>query len=87
MLQSKLAKLLVLTDIFINEIEDDTLKMNNTTKEIHKKLHELKPVFLTILDEFYKSDNVSRTTFYNTLSDKFEYNYKREFHKYFKIKI
>ena len=84
--QQKLAKLMVLTDLLVTEFDNNVLKLEEA-KLINEKLTELQPLFLTILDAFYNNVEVQKTTFYSKLAEKFEYNYTREFHKYFKIKL
>ena len=82
MIQKKLLKLLVLTDILIQEIEDDTLEMNDTTKEIHNKLNELNKLFLPILDKFYENKQLQKSTISQDIQKKFYYNIDREFKRY-----
>lgn len=84
-IQKKLNKLLLLTDMFIQEIEDEELEMNEKTSLLHDKLKEVNVLLLPLLDNFYKNEGVSQTNFYQELQSKFNYNFNREYKRYFKF--
>jgi len=82
MSQKKLNKILILTDLFIQEI--DGIGMNNKTVEINNKLKEINELLLPILDKFYENKGVSKTNFYQTIIQKFNYIFEREFKRFHK---
>tara|TARA_R110000796_G_scaffold915_4_gene3522 strand:- start:737 stop:997 length:261 start_codon:yes stop_codon:yes gene_type:complete len=83
MIQKKLFKMLILTDVYIQEIEDDTLEMNDITKEVNEKLKEVNELLLPILDKFYENNiKLSRTTISQDVQKKFNYNIDRVLKSY-----
>tara|TARA_R110000796_G_scaffold97429_2_gene204445 strand:- start:18704 stop:18964 length:261 start_codon:yes stop_codon:yes gene_type:complete len=78
MIQKKLFKMLILTDVYIQEIEDDTLEMNDITKAVNIKLKEVNELLLPILDKFYDNNvKLSRSTISQDVQKKLNYNIDR----------
>ena len=77
--------MLILTDVYIQEIEDDTLEMNDITKAVNIKLKEVNELLLPILDKFYHNNvKLRRSTISQDIQDKLNYNIDRvlKAHKY-----
>jgi hypothetical protein len=78
MINKKLFKMLILTDVYIQEIEDDTLEMNDITKAVNIKLKEVNELLLPILDKFYHNNvKLRRSTISQDIQDKLNYNIDR----------
>jgi hypothetical protein len=83
MIQKKLFKMLILTDVYIQEIEDDTLEMNDITKAVNIKLKEVNELLLPILDKFYHNNvKLRRSTISQDIQDKLNYNIERVLKSY-----
>ncbi len=78
-LQKKLAKILVLTNLLIIEIDDPSKTPNKKTKEIQDKARELQGLLEPVLDSFYSLDGVQKTNVFNTLTRKFDYIFEKEY--------
>ena len=76
--QKKLAKILVLTDLLISEIDEPVLTPTKETKQIQDKARELQTLLIPVLDRFYTSE-VQKTIFFTTLSNKFNYIFNKEY--------
>jgi hypothetical protein len=77
--QKKLAKIFVLTDLLIQEIDDPTRTPTKQTKAIQDKAKELQSMLEPVLDGFYKSKEVQKSTFFITMQNKFNYIFDKEF--------
>jgi predicted DNA-binding protein YlxM (UPF0122 family) len=77
--QKKLAKIFVLTDLLIQEIDDPTRTPTKQTKAIHDKAKELQVMLEPILDKFYDNKSVQKSTFFITMQNKFNYIFNKEF--------
>jgi len=78
-MQKKLAKLFVLTDLLCQEIDDPVLVPNKETKKIQDKARELQELLLPVVDRFYDKKGVSKSTFFITMQNKFNYNFNKEY--------
>lgn len=78
-MQKKLSKLFVLTSLLAEEIDDPVLVPNKETKAIQDKARELQSLLLPIVDKFYQKKEVSRTTFFSTMEQKFNYIFNKEY--------
>lgn len=78
-IQKKLSKILVLADILISEIDDPVIVPNKETKLIQDKARELQELLIPVVDKFYKSKDASKTTFFNTMANKIEYIFQKEY--------
>ena len=77
--QKKLAKIFVLTDLLIQEIDDPTRTPTKETKLIHDKAKELQALLEPVLERFYSNKQVKQSTFFVTMQNKFEYIFNKEF--------
>lgn len=78
-MQKKLSKILVLSDLLIQEIDEPVLNPTKQTKEIQDKARELQELLIPILDKFYKSKGVSKSVFFSIMAEKFNYNFNKEY--------
>lgn len=76
--QKKLAKIFVLTDLLISEIDEPPTTPTKQTKIIQDKARELQSLLEPVLFKFYNSD-VKKTTFFTTLGNKFNYIFDKEY--------
>ena len=79
MIQKKLSKIFVLTDLLIQEIDDHVRTPTKKTKEIQDKAKELQTLLEPILFEFYDKKEIKKTTFFITLQNKFNYIFDKEY--------
>ena len=77
--QKKLAKIFVLTDLLIQEIDDPTRTPTKESKAIQDKAKELQTMLEPILDKFYDNKSVKESTFFVTLQNKFNYIFDKEY--------
>ena len=78
-MQKKLSKIFVLTDLLIQEIDSPVLTPTKETKLIQSKSRELQELLEPVIDRFYKSKEVSKTTFFLTMQTKFNYMFNKEY--------
>lgn len=78
-MQKKLNKIFILSDLLIQELDD--LKGSEVSKNIKKKANILNTSLLPIIDNFYKSKGVSKTTFYQLVQQKIDYIFNKEYKK------
>jgi len=78
-LQKKLAKLFILNDLLIQEIDDPMVNVTDETKAIYDKSIELQELLIPVVDQFYKSKTVSQSTFFLIMQDKFNYIFDKEY--------
>jgi hypothetical protein len=76
--QKKLAKILVLTDLLITEIDEPVLTPTKETKQIQDKARELQTLLEPVLDKFYRNE-VNKSIFFSTLCNKFNYIFNKEY--------
>jgi len=78
-MQKKLSKILVLSDMLIQEIDDPVSTPNKKTKEIQDKARELQSLLTPVVDQFYKSKGVSKSLFFQTMHNKINYIFDKEY--------
>lgn len=78
-MQKRLFKILTLTDLLTTEIDEPSLTANKETKEFLESLQKVQELGLPILDKFYLNKQVSKSTVFNTLTQKLNYNINKEF--------
>lgn len=76
--QKKLAKIFVLTDLLITEIDEPTKTPTPQTKKIQDKAKELQTMLEPVLDRFYNG-GIKQTTFFIELQRKINYNFDKEY--------
>ena len=77
-MQKKLSKIFVLVDLLIQEIDDPVKKPTKETKKIQDKARELQNMLIPVIDKFYTNE-ISKTTFFLTMQNKFEYIFNKEY--------
>lgn len=76
--QKKLAKIFVLTDLLITEIDEPTKVPTPETKKLQDKAKEFQSMLEPILERFY-SGGIKQTTFFIELQRKINYNFDKEY--------
>jgi hypothetical protein len=76
--QKKLAKIFVLTDLLITEIDEPTKQPTPQTKAIQDKAREFQKVLEPVLERFYNG-SPKQTTFFIELQRKFNYIFDKEY--------
>jgi len=76
-MQKKLSKIFVLSDLLIQEIDSPVLVPTKQTKEIQDKARELQILLEPVIDKFYNNTEVSKSTLFLTLQNKFNYNFDK----------
>lgn len=77
--QKKLSKVFVLVDLLVQEIDDPVMIPTKETKRIHDKAKELQKLLEPVIDKFYQKKQVSKSTFFITLQNKFNYIFNKEY--------
>jgi hypothetical protein len=77
--QKKLAKIFVLIDLLIQEIDDSTRTPTKESKAIQDKAKELQAMLEPLLDRFYDNKSVKQSNFFQTLQNKFNYIFDKEY--------
>lgn len=76
--QKKLAKIFVLTDLLITEIDDPVKTPTKETKAIQDKLKEAQLMLEPVLSRFY-SGEAAKSTFFLEIANKIEYVFNRAY--------
>lgn len=76
--QQKLTRIFVLTSLLIDEIDDPTRTPTKQTKQIQDKAKELQGILEPVLERFYQSDDVRRSTAFKTIESKINYILNKE---------
>ena len=77
--QKKLAKLFVLVDLLVQEIDYKDRVPTKETKAIQDKAKELQQMLEPVLERFYNNNGVSSSTFFLILQNKFNYIFDKEY--------
>jgi len=77
--QMKLAKIFVLCDLLIQEIDDPAKIPTKDSKMIQDKSRELQGLLEPMLERFYNNKEIQKTTFFIELQNKFNYNFKKAY--------
>lgn len=78
-MQKKLAKIFVLVDLLIQEIDDPVKTPTKQTKQIQDKAKELQSMLEPVLNSFYNNKEVKKSTFFITMQNKFNYIFDKEY--------
>ena len=78
-MQKKLSKILVLSELLIDEIDDSVITPTKETRDIQYKAMDLQSLLLPVVDKFYQSKQVRRSTFFNIMNQKFNYIFNKEY--------
>jgi hypothetical protein len=76
--QQKLTRIFVLTSLLIDEIDESTRTPTKQTKEIQDKARELQIILEPVLERFYQSEDVRRSTAFKTIESKINYILNKE---------
>lgn len=76
--QQKLTRIFVLTSLLIDEIDEPTRTPTKQTKEIQDKARELQSILEPVLERFYQSEDVRRSTSFKTIESKIYYILNKE---------
>lgn len=79
MIQKKIAKIFVLTDLLVQELDVENRVPTKETKLILDKAKEFQKVLEPVLDRFYDNKEVQKSTFFITLQQKFDYIFNKEY--------
>jgi hypothetical protein len=77
--QKKIAKIFVLTDLLLQELEVENKVPTKETKVIKDKCNDLINVLEPVLNRFYNNKEVSKSIFFITLQNKFNYIFNKEY--------
>lgn len=80
-MQKRLFKILTLTELLVNEIDEPSLTAHPKTKEFLEALQKVQELGEPIIDNFYTNKQVSKSTFFNVMSEKIDFIFKKEFNK------
>ena len=80
--QKNYSKSLILIDMLIENIDDIKENLTPEMKLIRLDLDSLQNKIIPLVDEIYKNKFVRKSTFYQILQEKFNYNLDRELKKY-----
>ena len=78
-MQKKLSKIFVLVDLLVQEIDEPVMTPTKQTKEIQDKARELQKLLEPVLDKFYSNNTVSKSNFFQTMQNKFNYIFDKEY--------
>ena len=80
--QKNYSKFLVLINMSIESIDDIKENLTPEMKLIRLDLDSLQNKIIPLVDEIYKNKFLRKSTFYQILQEKFNYNLDRELKKY-----
>lgn len=78
-MQKKLSKIFMLVDLLVQEIDEPVMTPTKQTKEIQDKARELQKLLEPVLDKFYSNNTVSKSNFFQTMQNKFNYIFDKEY--------
>jgi hypothetical protein len=78
-MQKKLARVFVLVDLLVQEIDEPVMTPTKQTKQIQDKARELQELLLPVLQKFYENKTVSQSNFFQTMQNKFYYIFDKEY--------
>jgi len=78
-MQKKLAKIFVLVDLLVQEIDEPVMTPTKQTKEIQDKARELQYLLEFVLVKFYDNKEVIKSNFFQIMQNKFNYIFNKEY--------
>jgi hypothetical protein len=78
-MQKKLSKIFVLVDLLVQEIDEPVMTPTKQTKEIQDKAKELQNLLEPVLSKFYDNQSVKQSNFFQTMQNKFNYIFDKEY--------
>jgi len=78
-MQKKLAKIFVLVDLLVQEIDEPVMTPTKQTKQIQDKARELQYLLEPILFNFYDNKEVIKSNFFQIMQNKFNYIFNKEY--------
>jgi hypothetical protein len=82
--QEQLIKCVVLIGLLIQEIDTVTEKPTSMALKLRERLGLSQETLIELFDDVYAKSNISRTTFFQTVQKKLNYNLDRQEQKLFK---
>ena len=83
--QKQLQRCFVLIDLLIQEIDTVTENPMPMTLKLRERLGLSQETLIELFDDVYAKSNISRTTFFQTVQKKLNYNLDRQEQKLFKV--
>ena len=77
--QKRLCKILVLSDLLVEEIDKSDAIPNKGTKLIQDRARDLQELLIPVVDSFYAQKEVSKTSLFLRLAEKFNYIFDKEY--------
>jgi hypothetical protein len=78
-MQKKLAKIFVLVDLLVQEIDEPVMTPTKQTKQIQDKARELQYLLEPVLFNFYDNKEVIKSNFFQIMQNKFNYIFNKEY--------
>lgn len=78
-MQKKLAKIFVLVDLLVQEIDEPVMTPTKQTKQIQDKARELQYLLEPVLFNFYNNKEVIKSNFFQIMQNKFNYIFNKEY--------
>jgi hypothetical protein len=78
-MQKKLAKIFVLVDLLVQEIDEPVMTPTKQTKQIQDKARELQYLLEPVLFNFYDNKEVIKSNFFQIIQNKFNYIFNKEY--------
>ena len=82
--KQQLQRSFILIDLLIQEIDTVAEKPMPKTIVLRERLGAAQDVLIEMFDDVYAKSNIQRTSFFQTVQKKFNYNLEREEKKLFK---
>jgi hypothetical protein len=78
-MQKKLAKIFVLVDLLVQEIDEPVMTPTKQTKQIQDKARELQCLLEPVLFNFYDNKEVIKSNFFQIMQNKINYIFNKEY--------
>ena len=82
--QKQLQRCFILIDLLIQEIDTVTEKPMPMTLKLKERLELSQETLIELFEDVYKKSNIHRTSFFQTVQQKLNYNLDRQQQKLFK---
>jgi hypothetical protein len=66
-------------DLLVQEIDEPVMIPTKKTKEIQDKARELQTLLEPVLSKFYDNQSVKQSNFFQTMQNKFNYIFDKEY--------
>lgn len=78
-MQKKIAKIFVLTDLLVQELDIENLVPTKETKLILDKAKDFQKALEPTIERFYKNKEVQKSIFFITMQQKIDYIFNKEY--------